>query len=254
MENYDNYIEKSKEYYDKRFGTNVNEPFLLNFDETERWYHIKNAVKNFAPEKKHNIEILDFGCGRGWLSQRLSEFGRVTGVDLSDEAINKAKQNFPDIDFICLDAAADLHQSLQYKKFDLVVSSEVIEHIVLQQDYLNNMTSLLAANGKLILTTPNAKWKSHHFYKDRVHWAQPYELWLSESDLLKLTEGKLNNRNISTFDANWIFDYSSFGIPQLFGNRLLRKMLALFNRKQEYLRYLEKKGYGLYLLMEGYQV
>ncbi|MEO5570066.1 MAG: methyltransferase domain-containing protein, partial [Bacteroidia bacterium] len=171
-----------------------------------------------------------------------------------DEAINKAKQNFPDIDFICLDAAADLHQSLQYKKFDLVVSSEVIEHIVLQQDYLNNMTSLLAANGKLILTTPNAKWKSHHFYKDRVHWAQPYELWLSESDLLKLTEGKLNNRNISTFDANWIFDYSSFGIPQLFGNRLLRKMLALFNRKQEYLRYLEKKGYGLYLLMEGYQV
>jgi 2-polyprenyl-3-methyl-5-hydroxy-6-metoxy-1,4-benzoquinol methylase len=252
-ENYNKYIEQSKEYYDKRFGHDIEDAFRLNFDETERWNHIKCAVEKFTGNRKSEIQILDFGCGRGWLSQRLSTFGNVTGVDLSDEAIHKAKQNFPDINFICIDAAADLHQSLGNKKFDLVVSSEVIEHVKKQQEYVDNMVSLLSDRGKIIMTTPNGQWKEHHFFKERKTWAQPFEFWLTRDNLMKLTEGKLKNVSISTFDSKWIFDYRSFGLPEFIGNRFFRMFLSLIDRKQNYLEYLEKKGYGLYLLMEGFK-
>jgi 2-polyprenyl-3-methyl-5-hydroxy-6-metoxy-1,4-benzoquinol methylase len=33
---------------------------------------------------RNDLEILDAGCGTGWLSQRLLKYGRVTGTDLAD--------------------------------------------------------------------------------------------------------------------------------------------------------------------------
>ena len=45
-------------------------------------------------------EILDFGCGTGWLSERLAEFGRVSGVDLAADVIAAAQSRAPHIRFL----------------------------------------------------------------------------------------------------------------------------------------------------------
>lgn len=48
--------------------------------------------------------ILDVGCGKGTYTHLLKKKNnRVVGIDLSETAIQKARQSFPDIEFRCLD-------------------------------------------------------------------------------------------------------------------------------------------------------
>src|SRR5262249_49094563 len=72
-----------------------------------------------------NPLILDVGCGPGWYTNRLSRFGNVTGIDLSEEAIQMAKSRFRHITFIARNVFDD---PLPAGHFDVVVSQEVIDH------------------------------------------------------------------------------------------------------------------------------
>ena len=97
-------------------------------------------------------EILDFGCGTGWLSEMLANFGPVTGVDLAESAIATARTRCPHGAFI----AGDIFKmSLPAGHFDVVVSQEVIAHVPDQQAYVDRAAHLLRPGGYLIITTPN---------------------------------------------------------------------------------------------------
>jgi arsenite methyltransferase len=53
--------------------------------------------------------ILDVGCGSGWLARLLAERipdGRVVGLDVSDEMIRRARQNLADVENVLFVAAA----------------------------------------------------------------------------------------------------------------------------------------------------
>src|SRR5438128_2640739 len=61
-----------------------------------------------AIERMHvptNARVLDVGCGSGWATRLLAEYasnGRVTGVDISDEMVDLARESsrsFPNVDF-----------------------------------------------------------------------------------------------------------------------------------------------------------
>jgi trans-aconitate methyltransferase len=43
--------------------------------------------------------ILDLGCGPGWYTEKLAQFGPTVGIDLSEEAISMAKARFPHVTF-----------------------------------------------------------------------------------------------------------------------------------------------------------
>jgi 2-polyprenyl-3-methyl-5-hydroxy-6-metoxy-1,4-benzoquinol methylase len=95
----------------------------------------------------HNPNIVDFGCGTGWMTEILAQFGTAVGVDLAPEP---ARQLLSHLSFFSADA-------LPQGPFDVVVSQEVLEHADNQEDYLNHAYRLLRPGGYLILTTPNAK-------------------------------------------------------------------------------------------------
>ncbi len=103
--------------------------------------------------------ILDLGCGMGWFSQELSRFGSVTGIDLSEEAIAKAKASYPHITFLAGNA---LTHALPTGQFDVVVSQEVLAHVEDQAKYLEVAASTLRSGGYFILTTVN------RFVVDRI--------------------------------------------------------------------------------------
>src|SRR5687767_33472 len=104
----------SKAYYDERFGASGQE---LNEEERIRWDAIRAAIEGL---NKNDLNIADFGCGRGWLSGKLSGYGTVTGFDLSEKAIENAKRSFPTLKFISLDASGKLPSNCK-GAFDLVV-------------------------------------------------------------------------------------------------------------------------------------
>jgi 2-polyprenyl-3-methyl-5-hydroxy-6-metoxy-1,4-benzoquinol methylase len=103
-----------------------------------------------------NLRILDLGCGKGYLSEALARFGSVTGVDLAEETIERNKERFPQLTFVHGDVTdPTLPQNLS--RYDLIVSSEVIEHlgIMNREQFLGNAYALLRPQGLFILTTPN---------------------------------------------------------------------------------------------------
>ena len=98
------------------------------------------------------MEILDLGCGSGWMSERLLPFGKVTGVDLADETIARARKRAPRIRFLSGDV---FDADLPAGHFDLVVSLEVLSHVRDQPAFLERIASLLKPGGHLMLATQN---------------------------------------------------------------------------------------------------
>lgn len=73
--------------------------------------------------------LLEVGCGQGWLLRDIAAALpdiRLTGIDIRPEAIEFARSLVPDADLRVVDAG-----SLPFSdhEFDLVVCSEVLEHV-----------------------------------------------------------------------------------------------------------------------------
>jgi 2-polyprenyl-3-methyl-5-hydroxy-6-metoxy-1,4-benzoquinol methylase len=102
--------------------------------------------------KRHDLRILDVGCGTGWFCQRLLQFGTVTGVDLADEVIQRARRRIPEATFIAGDVFSAL---LPLGNFDVVTSFEVLSHVADQQVFVAQLARLLRPAGLLILATQN---------------------------------------------------------------------------------------------------
>jgi SAM-dependent methyltransferase len=103
--------------------------------------------------------ICDLGCGNGYLSARLAEEGyRVTGIDASRSGIALARATHVSdrLDFICaaIEDAPRTEPPLPAGKFDLVVSSDVIEHLYRPSALLEAAAFLLRPGGRLMVGAP----------------------------------------------------------------------------------------------------
>jgi ubiquinone/menaquinone biosynthesis C-methylase UbiE len=97
-------------------------------------------------------KILDYGCGTGWFTAELATIGTVVGVDLSDRAITEARRRYPAATYV----AANLFElDLPQREFEVVVSQEVIAHVVDPQEYIERISRMLKPEGYLVLTTAN---------------------------------------------------------------------------------------------------
>jgi SAM-dependent methyltransferase len=126
-------------------------------------------------------KILDLGCGTGWFTAKLAEFGQATGIDLSPEGINQATSRFPRATFL----AGNLFKvPLPAAHFDVVVSQQVIAHVENQVAYLELAAAALKPGGYLLITTAN------RFVIERLDWPpQPpehIEQWLNMRGLKRL--------------------------------------------------------------------
>lgn len=99
------------------------------------------------------LKILGMGCGNGYIANQLSLRGhKVTGIDLSKDGIELAQNNYPNTEFIVHSVYEDLTDL--GTDFDLVISSEVIEHLYYPKKFLQNAWLALRPGGSIILSTP----------------------------------------------------------------------------------------------------
>ena len=90
--------------------------------------------------KIRDARILEVGCGTGWLSAKLSEFGKVTAIDIGQKIIEIAQANYPHIDFRSGDVET---LDLPVNSFDVIVTSEVLSHVVDQPVFVHRLAQLL---------------------------------------------------------------------------------------------------------------
>ena len=105
--------------------------------------------------------ILDIGCGNGALTDQLARRGyQCTGIDMSKSGIDIAKRSYPNLTFFASDLERPLSSQLQ-DAFDVIVSVEVIEHLLLPRQLFSRAKEALKRNGELVITTPyHGYWKN----------------------------------------------------------------------------------------------
>ena len=127
-------------------------------------YIIQVIKKNIKKQEKYgdyeicqNLKILDIGCGGGILCEPLSRLGgQVTGIDVSENAILSAKTHAQtmelDINYQCI--SIEYFNSKNYN-FDLVIASEVIEHVSKRKHFLQMLKQISSNETSIIITTIN---------------------------------------------------------------------------------------------------
>jgi len=111
--------------------------------------------------KSGQLNILDLGCGNGVLGQDIrNKYGDkhyLCGIEIDPQCAEMARPYYDDL-FI-----GDI-MNLQFlkgswRKFDLILLVEVIEHLMTPSVVLRNLHRFLKADGIVYITTPNvAHW------------------------------------------------------------------------------------------------
>lgn len=98
-------------------------------------------------------DILDFGCGGGFVAHALSFVAKTsTGIDISENAVAYAKSRFKKTNYFCMDFVQLLETT---DKYDFVYSSEVIEHVSDINLYMKTLAHLVRQGGYAYITTPD---------------------------------------------------------------------------------------------------
>jgi len=119
----------------------------------ERMACLRAALESFVSGPAEKVRILDAGCGDGEFVAFLRDLGfRVSGVDLSEGAIVRARQRCPDVQF----RAASLEEVLPFgdESFDAIWCTEVLEHLFDIHGTLAEFNRILKPKGAVLLTTP----------------------------------------------------------------------------------------------------
>jgi SAM-dependent methyltransferase len=111
------------------------------------------GAASFLAERGGNGDLLDIGCGYARDSGFFATLGfRVTGVDISEVAINKARKLYPEIAFRVMDIAA---MNLQDGSFDVVFGNFIL-HLCpapeKRSEILNEAHRLLKPEGYLFIS------------------------------------------------------------------------------------------------------
>jgi 2-polyprenyl-3-methyl-5-hydroxy-6-metoxy-1,4-benzoquinol methylase/thioredoxin-like negative regulator of GroEL len=159
-----------------------------NEDESARWAKISVFLKQITEGQfsTKRLRLLEVGCGRGWLTNLASSFGECEGVEPVASVVRQARSLFPNLRFKVGTAETILTDS-GFVPYDLVLASEVIEHISSEEksSFVQSLFRLLKPGGHVVITTPRAE-VMEEWTRLVGDPSQPIEEWLHEPELCKL--------------------------------------------------------------------
>lgn len=136
-------------------------------DHMENLYNSRNPIVRFVHRsrlkkilkivKDKDGKLLDAGCGEGHL---LSEIGKANkklqlyGIDTTDIAVKNAKKRASNA-VIKLGNLLNLNLLFNESYFDVVICSEVLEHVSRYKQVIENLTKVSKKEGIIIISFPN---------------------------------------------------------------------------------------------------
>ena len=164
------------------------------------------ARYQFARSAVQGGRVCDIACGAGYGSCFLSKYaGSVVGMDISDSAIEWAREHFQNdkVSFYCADGSKNWPVN---ETFDVITSFETLEHVPHPEEFLEQLVSHLKPTGVLFLSVPNGP-------RDKKKTDNPYHLHhFTENDLKELirkhfTEPRFYSqaykKNFKHYGAKW---------------------------------------------------
>lgn len=152
-----------------------------------------------AEAGRRDLDILEAGCGTGWMCEKLLAFGNVTGADLAAEVIERARARVPQATFLAGDFMA---LDLPAGRFDVIVTMEVLSHIADQPSFIGRLADLLKPGGMLMLATQN------RFVLERTGNVTPrapgqLRRWVNHRELRALLEPRFDVLELTSVFPDW---------------------------------------------------
>ncbi len=221
---------------------------LLAFYEVSRLARKRfyNLISHFVHK---GATVLDYGCGRGDLSFFISDMGAKTiGIDISDEAINKAQKRAHvytnDISFLKMDAH-DLKFDDNY--FDLVCGISIIHHLNPGRVY-SEISRVLKPTGRAIFLEP----LGHNFFINLFRRCTPNFRSFDEKPL-RCSDIYKANKYFEEVDCEW-YALTTLAVIPFIKTRLRNPGLAFFEKLDNILiknhRYFGKYGWQVIIQLE----
>lgn len=161
---------------------------LWELEQRHWWFqarrHIVGAmIERYAVDgKRRRLRICDLGCGTGGNLAALAEKHDVAGIEYSPQALAYAKRRLGDrVQSGHLPDDVDLPA----ESFDVVLLTDVLEHVEDHAGSARTALNLLKAGGIVVATVPAYEWlysprdqRHHHFRRYgkrqfRALWIQP---------------------------------------------------------------------------------
>jgi len=135
-------------------------------------------------------DFLEIGCGLGYFSLEASKRGfNVTAVDVGENLVDITKRRVKKGEFIVCSAS-----QLPFKNnsFDIVLCTEVIEHVENQVKAFDEMFRVLKKGGYLVLTTPNKLFKPLFDFLSltKIRAYQGNEKWFYSNEIRRIFRKK----------------------------------------------------------------
>ena len=124
-----------------------------------RSWHVRKELRKWSKTAPINSKILDAGSGFGQYDYFISSIGKkfeLLGVDVKTEQIEDCNRFFKSIgrDHKVRFEIADLTQFSKPDLFDLILSVDVMEHILEDVAVFKNCYNSLSSTGRLLVSTP----------------------------------------------------------------------------------------------------
>ncbi len=133
------------------------DPSHIHYKEWQTRKHSSQRLINYLSKKNKPLNILEIGCGNGWLSSKLSSIlnSNVIGLDINRCEIRQAERVFKkdNLEFVCRQSfGPELFEGV---KFDIILFAAAIQYFPSVKSTLQNAFKCLAANGEIhIMDTP----------------------------------------------------------------------------------------------------
>lgn len=125
----------------------------VDYGAYDKWREesLASSWQRFGDPKIEAQDILDFGCGDGQLAGFIARHKNplsVTGVDIDQAALQRARANFPDVTFI-----EGTVGGLPFpdRSFDVIVAFDMLEHVMQPGAILKELYRVLRDNGRLLI-------------------------------------------------------------------------------------------------------
>lgn len=121
---------------------------------------LRTLAHALVPPDRSSL-VVDVGCGTGANAAALAAEYRCVGIDTSPDAVQRAQQRFPQVDFVCGRAPDDLGNLAAEARLFLL--TDVLEHVEDDFAMLSDLLAAMSPGALLLLTVPAGPelWSQH---------------------------------------------------------------------------------------------